>query len=166
MAGVPDVDATVRRIEAALEELGGTAEPLRVRAEEAIRLLMELYGAGLARIVEMVGRDTAERIAGDRLAGSLLLLHGLHPVSAEERIVRALGRLEQQLDGHRLTLREFTDGTARIFVSLNGSPPPPALASVIERAAAEAAPEITQVEIEGLPQPAVSLVQIAPAGTS
>jgi len=43
----------------------------RDRAEELVTALIEVYGAGLARILEMVGDDTARTLAGDDLVGSL-----------------------------------------------------------------------------------------------
>jgi hypothetical protein len=163
VAEVPDVDATVARIESLVEELGEADPQLRQLAEEAIRLLMQLYGAGLARELEILGREQAELLAADKLVGSLLLLHGLHPVESAERIERALRSVERRLDGHRLHLAGVTGGVARIRVELNGGAVPAALAGAIERAVAETAPDLAAVEIEGLPQTESALVQIAPA---
>ena len=43
------------RIEGLLQELGTVADPrVRANAEELVRLLMELYGSALARILEIV----------------------------------------------------------------------------------------------------------------
>lgn len=166
MPEAPDVDATVQRIETLIEQLSETDPRLRQLAEEAIRLLMQLYGAGLARGIEMMGPEETARLAEDKLIGSLLLLHGLHPVSAAERIGKALGGLEGRLDGHQLHLAEISGGVARIQVELNGGAVPAALAGMIERAIAESAPDIAAVEIEGLPAQATGLVQIAPAVTN
>ena len=72
--------------------------------------------------------------------------------------------MERRLDGARLLVAGISDDVARVRVELNGGAAPPAtLAAMIERAVAESAPDIGGVEIEGLPQPAVPLVQIAPA---
>lgn len=158
-----DTNATVGQIEAALDELGAADPSLRARVEELIRLLMQLYGAGLTRALEIVGRESAERLAEDKLVGSLLLLHGLHPVDASTRIAEALRRVQRRLDGHNLRLEELTDGRARVRVILNGGRPPATLASAIEHAIAETAPDVASVEIEGLPEAQPALVQIAPA---
>ncbi len=163
MAEPPDVDATVRRIEILLEELGEADPQLRVRASEVIRLLMHLYGSGFARAIEILGHDAAERLTEDRLLSSLLLLHGLHPLDASTRIAEGLRRVERKLDGHRLHLTGVSDEVARVRVELNGGPVPTALAGAIEEAIADCAPDIAGVEIEGLPQPVPTLVQIAPA---
>jgi hypothetical protein len=43
------------RIEALLQELGRSADPrLRANSEELVRLLMDLYGAALARVLEII----------------------------------------------------------------------------------------------------------------
>ena len=111
------------------------------------------------------GRRGAARLAEDKLVSSLLLLHGLHPEPVETRIREALHRVERRLDGHRVRLEEIAEEVARVRVELNGGAPPSTLAAAIERAIAECAPDIAGVEIEGLPQAAVSLVQIAPAAS-
>jgi hypothetical protein len=156
-----DVDATVRRIECLVEELGQADPQLRRRAEELISLLMQLYQAGFSRAVEILGREHTSRIAEDKLVGSLLLLHGLHPADATERIAGALRRVERRLDGHRLHLIGIADEVAHIRVEVNGGAVPPSLAGAIERAVVESAPDIARVEIEGVPQAAIALVQIA-----
>ncbi len=81
----PDVNAAVQRIEALLGELGGSRQ-----AEELVRVLMQVYGAGLARIVELVGEAEVERLSRDKLVASLLLIHNLHPLDPETRIREAL----------------------------------------------------------------------------
>ncbi len=158
-----DTNATVGQIEAALDELGAADPAFRQRAEELIRLLMQLYGAGLARVIELLGQENAARIADDKLIGSLLLLHGLHPVDASTRVAEALRHLQRRLDGHNLHLEELADGRARVRVVLNGGRPPASLAAAIERAISESAPDVASVEIEGLPAEQPALVQIAPA---
>ncbi len=163
MAETADVDATVARIESLVEQLGEADPRVRQLAEEAIRLLMQLYGAGLARAIEILGREQALRLTEDKLVGSLLLLYGLHPVEASERIAAALRGVERRLAGHRVYVAGITEGVARIRVEVNGGPVPATLAGAIERAVAEAAPDLAGAEIEGLPQAATALVQIAPA---
>lgn len=157
------VDATVQRIEELIEKLGETDPASRDLAQEAIRLLMQLYGEGMARIVEALGGEAAERLTGDKLVASLLLLHGLHPVPLETRIQEALQRVERRLDGARLAA-DVSPDFVRVRVEWNGGAAPPvALSAMIERAIAESAPDAGRVEMEGLPEPAVPLVQISPA---
>jgi hypothetical protein len=159
------VDATVEQIEALLEGLAQTDSGSRATAEELVRLLMQLYGAGLGRVVAILREagteDMIARLAEDKLVGSLLLLHGHHPSDLETRVREALRRLERGLESHHLELAGIEDGVARVVVSRNGGGSPPAtLAASIERALAECAPDLNGVEMEGLTL--VSLVQIAP----
>jgi hypothetical protein len=159
MAELPDVDATVRRIEALVD-----AQP---EAGELVQLLMQLYGAGLSRMVDMVHEEgngaILDRFARDKLVASLLLLHGLHPVDAETRLRKALQRVERRLESQRIVLTEISGGVAFVRVEHNGGGAPPAsLAELIERAALEAAPDLEGIEIEGAVSP-TALVQIAPA---
>ena len=65
-----------------LASIGG--EPVRHRAEELVRRLVHLYGAGLAGLMGIFGASgfaetTKAQLAADPLISSLLLLHGLHP---------------------------------------------------------------------------------------
>ncbi|HEX3904467.1 MAG TPA: hypothetical protein VH853_16635 [Polyangia bacterium] len=64
-----------------LATIGG--EPVRERAEELVRRLIHLYGAGLAALMQIFGDrldDSAKaRVTADPLVSSLLLLHGVHP---------------------------------------------------------------------------------------
>ena len=72
----------------------------RERAEELVRLVADLYGAGLERMLDILhdaGRlddDVLAALAGDELVASLLLVHGLHPYDVHTRV-------EQALDGVR-----------------------------------------------------------------
>jgi hypothetical protein len=159
------VDATVRQLETLLEQLGQTDPGSRGAAEELVRLFMQLYGAGLGRVVEILresgGEEMIARFTEDRLLASLLLLHGLHPRDAETRVRTALHRLERGLESHRLELTGIEDGVARVSVVRDGGGTAPAgLVASIERAVAECAPDLAGVEVEGLT--AISLVQIAP----
>jgi len=148
-----DVDQTVARIEQLLEEAGSGP------AEELVRLLMQLYGAGLARIAEVIkDSEYAGRLAEDKLVGSLFLLHDLHPVDPQTRLRRALQQLEASFGAH-FQLEAISENIARIRIEKNGSPLPHGIGEVIERAALDAAPDLAGVTVEGLPAP--PLVQIS-----
>jgi hypothetical protein len=155
----PDLDAAVRRIESLVEQQPESAE--------LVQLLMQLYGAGLNRMVEVIreenGESILQRLATEKLTASLLLLHGLHPADPETRVRAAMQKLERRFESQRILLAEIRDGVALIRVQHNGGgAPPAALAEMIERAAMEVAPDLEGIEIEGAAR-AAALVQIAPA---
>lgn len=160
MPELPDVDATVQRIESLLEELGEADPRHRAQTEEVVRLLMQLYGAGLARAAEIADDETAARFGRDKVLGSLLLLHGLHPIDAATRVAEALQSFERRVSGLRLHFEGITDDVGRVRVEWSGGPTPPNLATAIERVITESAPDVGRIEIEGLPQPPTALVQI------
>ena len=68
------------RIEELLGQIRAAGDPGTAEvAEEVVRLVVELYGAGLERAVELAGPEALERFVGDELVASLLVLHDLHP---------------------------------------------------------------------------------------
>jgi len=148
------------RIEALLQELGAAADPrVRAKAEELVRLLMELYGSALARILETVDNtDSADaildRLATDDLVASLLVLHGLHPLNVETRIARALDRVRPYLGSHGGDVKLLGVNEGVVHLRLEGSCHSCPSSTVtmklaIERAIEEAAPEVVRIEVEG-----------------
>ena len=148
------------RIEGLLQELGIVADPrIREKAEELVRLLMELYGSALARVLEIVD-DTGsadkifDRLAADDLVASLLVLHGLHPLNVETRIARALDRVRPYLGSHGgdVKLIGVKEGVVhlRLEGSCHGCPSSTVTMKLaIEKAIEEAAPEVVRIEVEG-----------------
>ncbi|WP_163569311.1 polysaccharide deacetylase family protein [Fodinicola feengrottensis] len=87
------------RIEELLVRLDSATDPtVRATAEELVRTLIQFYGSGLERIMELVFEDdvvaesVVPKFVGDKLVGSILVLHDLHPSTTEERVVEALER--------------------------------------------------------------------------
>jgi len=156
------------RIEAMLAELktitDPRARPVRNTAEELVRLLLELYGGGIERMMEIVdesplGSELFARFAADDLVASLLLLHGLHPEDAEVRIARALDKVRPFLASHGggVTVLGIRDGVIRLRLegSCHGCQSSTVTMKLaIEKAIEEAAPEIERIEVEGVADPA------------
>jgi Fe-S cluster biogenesis protein NfuA/nitrite reductase/ring-hydroxylating ferredoxin subunit len=148
------------RIEDLLRELGTVADPrVRANAEELVRLLMELYGSALARILEIVD-DTGpaveiyDRLAADDLVASLLVLHGLHPLNVETRIARALDRVRPYLGSHGGDVKLLGVQAGVVHLRLEGSchgcpSSTVTMKLAIEKAIEEAAPEVIRIEVEG-----------------
>jgi Fe-S cluster biogenesis protein NfuA/nitrite reductase/ring-hydroxylating ferredoxin subunit len=157
---------TGARIEQLLAELRSAALPdVADRAEELVALLVALYGAGLQRIVDLLGDEPGvlRRLAGDDLVAGLLVLHDLHPDDTETRVRAALDEVRPYLGSHAggveyLGIADGPDGTAVVRLRLSGSCDgcPSSLATVktaIERAIEEAAPEVGRVDVEGVTAP-------------
>ncbi|EFL30064.1 conserved hypothetical protein [Streptomyces viridochromogenes DSM 40736] len=85
----PDVEARLARLDEVLDGL----EPVPGPATEAVRLLTEVYGEALARVLDHAGEQLAGSLAEDELLGHLLVLHDIHPEPAERRAARAVERL-------------------------------------------------------------------------
>src|SRR5262249_30146290 len=86
------------RVEELLAQLRGSPDPTAGPiAEELVGCLVRLYGAGLARIVAMLGREGGRDLCADPLVESLLLVHDLHPLDADSRIRRAVDRMGVRL---------------------------------------------------------------------
>jgi Fe-S cluster biogenesis protein NfuA len=157
-----DLRAAGDQIEALLAEVASLGDPrARAKAEQLVQLLMRLYGGGLERILEIVdeeGGAAADRLfdclAADSLVSSLLILHGLHPLDVETRVRRALDTVRPYLGSHGgdVQLLGVEQGVVRLRLvgSCDGCPSSAITKKLaIERAIAEAAPEVTAVEIEG-----------------
>lgn len=138
----------------------------RATTEELLQTLLDLYGEGLARILELTQRAEAEgstvagtlieTFANDELIASLLLLHGLHPLDVATRITHALTELQPYLkkQSSNAELLSIENGIAflRLTPLSSGchscSSTPEMLKSALEEAIYTAAPELEGVHIE------------------
>ena len=122
-----------------------------------VREVVGLYGAGLERIVALLGDPRlAEQLATDDLVASLLLVHGLHPHDLRRRVSDALDRVRPYLGSHGgdVDLLEVTDepegATVRLqFAGSCKSCPSSAvtLEFAVEDAVRAAAPEVLSIEV-------------------
>jgi Fe-S cluster biogenesis protein NfuA/nitrite reductase/ring-hydroxylating ferredoxin subunit len=144
------------RIQALLDatSAGGTAA--RERAEQLVREVVELYGAGLSRILAAVHSEAAssilDRLAADDLVGSLLLVHGLHPHDVYRRVSDALDQVRPYLGSHGgdVQLLDIVDDTVRLqFTGSCKSCPSSAvtLEFAVEEAIRAAAPEVSSIKV-------------------
>jgi Fe-S cluster biogenesis protein NfuA len=154
-----DLRANGERIEQALNELQATADPRSLNlAEELLRLVSELYGAGLARMAEITRARAPELIAdfaADELVASLLLVQGLHPDPLEVRVEGALESIRPFLGRHGgdvelLAIDDVLGAVKlRLLGTCDGCPSSAAtLQGAVEAAILEAAPEVTQIVVE------------------
>ena len=171
MSGVRDVGARVEELLDALRS--GAVKDAAPAAEELVRLLVGLYGDGLAHIVAALrdeggpGVAMLHKLAEDPLVESLLLLHDLHPLDVDARVQRALDRVRPYLGSHAGGVEYLgtADGVARLRLegSCHGCPSSTVTVQLaIQGAVQDAAPEVTEVVVEGMtaPPPGPQLLQI------
>jgi len=114
------------------------------RIQRVMRCTVELYGQALRHALDHARAAGVEPgqfdalIGHDELLASLLVLHGLHPQSTEDRVRQALRILCEHAGGNA-TLLEIDDGYARISTTHD-----PAL---IQSALRAAAPELSGVDL-------------------
>jgi Fe-S cluster biogenesis protein NfuA len=172
VTAAPDPGAVGERIEALLEASAVGGPVARERAEELLRLVVDLYGAGLERVLELTHEAGAlddtllSAMADDHLVSSLLLIHGLHPYGVEDRVQRALDDVRPYLGSHGgdVRLLEVTDeGVVRL--ELLGSCDGCASSAVtlelaVDEAVRAAAPEVVAIEAEEKTPAAAGLISV------
>ncbi|MFE1337493.1 NifU family protein [Streptomyces sp. NPDC058733] len=85
----PAVEARLARLDEVLAQLESAPGP----AMEAVRLLTEVYGEALARVLDHAEQPLRETLAEDELLAHLLVLHDIHPEPPERRAERAVDKL-------------------------------------------------------------------------
>jgi Fe-S cluster biogenesis protein NfuA/nitrite reductase/ring-hydroxylating ferredoxin subunit len=161
----------IGRVEGLLAQLESLTDPgARDAGLETVQAVLELYGAGLERIVGGLDERQTRALAEDELVEHLLLLHGLHPVSVEERVRDALESVRPYLGSHGgdVELVEVSDDVAvvRMQGSCEGCPASTmTLKLAIEDAVLKAAPDVERVQAADEDEttagaPAPGLVQI------
>jgi hypothetical protein len=159
----------MRRIEeliAAIQEHGNPV--VRASAVEMVRALLNVHGAGLARIMEQVTRTGAPGetiVAGfvaDEFISRLLLLHGLHPVGLETRLRQALDQIRPLLLRHGATAEvvRAAQEAVRLRVSGGGGE----VQQLLEHAILEAAPDVLRIEFVDADAPVSALISLPLVG--
>ena len=180
MASGHDAQATGEKIEALLDELRSHAGPqVAETAEELVSCLVELYGAGLAGIVTIVGADAEAGprlltgLIADPLVESLLLVHDLHPLDVGARAQRAVEQVLPQFGAHagQVTYLGLDDqGVIHLRMEAAGhgcGSSPDAVRAAVADAVTGATPDAAGVDVEVVEVPAeLPLLQIGrrPAG--
>jgi Fe-S cluster biogenesis protein NfuA len=152
----------MERIESLLREVEQFADPkARAHTREIVQAILDLHGAGLERMLEHIAaaQDAGLTLIGalsqDDLVGSLLLLHGLHPLDVETRVRQALDKVRPYLRSHggNVELLGIARGVVRLRMegSCNGCASSAlTLKLAIEEAICEKAPDVTGIEVEGI----------------
>jgi Fe-S cluster biogenesis protein NfuA/nitrite reductase/ring-hydroxylating ferredoxin subunit len=145
---------------ARVQELTGRLEDLddpacRELAEELTAAVVQMYGAGLERIVELADSATRDEMANDSLVAGLLMIHDLYPVPIEERVMQALDTVRPYMESHggNVELLGIENGIARL--RLEGSckscrASSSTLELAVRQALEEAAPDLDGMDVEGI----------------
>ena len=158
------------RIQTLLDATSSGGAVARERAEQLVREVVELYGAGLSRIIATVGdradRGIVDRLVADDLVASLLLVHGLHPHDLHRRVSDALDRVRPYLGSHGgdVHLRDIAGDT--VWLEFAGSCKSCPSSSVtlelaVEDAIRAAAPEVSSIEVvtpEAAPEASTAVI--------
>ncbi len=163
-----DFQKRVQKIGELVHDLESIADPAaRAGAKELVQSLMDLHGAGLERILEVVfqagepGARMIDDLGRDALVSSLLILYGLHPEELPTRVERKLKEIQSKLHkmGVEASLISVADADVRVRIAVDhhacGSTARTAQA-IVEEAIFEAAPDLRSLVIEGLDEPAAS----------
>ncbi len=153
------------RIETLLDASSAGGVVARERAEELVRLVTNLYGAGFAQMLRILQEHQAlspavgDALVADDLVASLLLVHGLHPHPVRTRVESALESVRPYLGTHGgdVELLDVTDAGVvrlRLLGSCDGCPSSSAtLELAVESAVEAAAPEVTGIEVVAAEKP-------------
>ncbi len=160
------VPGTIERVQELTEHLDAVADPgVRAIAEELTTAVVQMYGSGIERMLELLGdagpagAEVLSRFGDDDLVSSLLLIHDLHPVTLDDRIAQALDRVRPYMESHggNVELLGVEDGVARL--RLHGSckscrASSATLELAVQQALEELCPDLEGMDVEGLaPEP-------------
>ena len=167
MENEKDFRGRVQKIGGLVQELDSIADPaIRARAKELVQSLLDLHGAGLERILELLfqregGAQAIDDLGQDPLVSSLLILYGLHPEELQTRVGHKLEQIESKLRklGAEAQLIGTENGHVRVQVKIDqhtcGSTAR-TVQTILEDAIYEAAPDLKSIVIDGLEKPAAS----------
>jgi Fe-S cluster biogenesis protein NfuA len=156
----------LERLEALLRQVERLADPAaKSCARELVQAVLDLHMEALERLFDRISAS-GERAAGllddcarDEVIAGLLLLHGLHPHSVEDRVRQALEQARPYLRSHggNVELLEVQGEVVRLRLEGSCHSCPSSAVTMqqtIEEAIYARAPEVTTVEVEGMPEDA------------
>src|SRR5579859_6946762 len=102
--------------------------PQKTACKQLVLFLMDVHGAGLERIMEIVfessgtGPAIIDELGRDTITSSLLLLYALHPDDLETRVNKAMERMRPRLRKVSCSadLLHINEGAVQIRVTTTG----------------------------------------------
>jgi Fe-S cluster biogenesis protein NfuA/nitrite reductase/ring-hydroxylating ferredoxin subunit len=159
-----DINAYGERLQKLLAEVEALPYPgARELIQDCMESVLGFYGAGLKRILQVVSEDGPEGrkvfrdLIRDDVVKGLLLVHDLHPLNLEARLLEALDKVRPYLKSHggNVELISLENNVARL--RLQGTCHSCASSSVtlelaIRHAIEQACPDLAHFEVEGVAQ--------------
>jgi len=159
-----DINAHGERLQKLLAEVEALPYPgARELIQDCMESVLGFYGAGLKRILQVVSEDGPEGrkvfrdLIRDDVIKGLLLIHDLHPLNLENRLLEALDKVRPYLKSHggNVELISLENDVARL--RLQGTCQSCASSSVtlelaIRHAIEQACPDLVHFEVEGIAQ--------------
>ena len=161
MSGNAELQQRLGSIEELLRKIESAADPsLRSTVQELVELVMSLHGAGLERMLELIGaagesgEAVIQKLGRDELVASLLVLYGLHPLKMEDRVSLALDKVRSRLRPHgaEVEVLSVEEGAIRLRLHIKSQgcgSTAQSLKEMVEEAVYQAAPDLTALTIEG-----------------
>lgn len=150
-----DLQQRMARVEGLVGELHRLPDQdARAAAEEVVAAVLELHGAALARILDLVGDATVlTRLAAEPLVREVLLLHGLHPLDLRTRVEQALESVRPFMQSHGggVTLAAVDGDVVRLRLEghCQGCPSSTmTLKLAVEKAIWAAAPDVSAIDVD------------------
>jgi Fe-S cluster biogenesis protein NfuA len=156
-----EFQASMQRLDELLQSVETFTDPqAQAKTRAIVQAVLDLHGAGLGRIFEHLTAPGAsadqakDACVNDDIVGGLLLLHGLHPLSMEDRVRQALEQVRPYLHSHggNVELLGIDDGVARLRLegSCKGCPSSAVtMKQTIEEAILAKAPDLIGLVVEG-----------------
>lgn len=154
MSNRSHVEDLLRRIDDLIQGLDKIKDPVsRSAARKLFEAVLDLHGLALAKIsatlaVDDRGRELLDALGEDEQVKAVLLLYGLHPESAEDRIRKAVVGLHDRL-GVTIRLLSVGDGVARVAMQ-SSKGDWNTLCREVGAAIIDAAPDLDDVAIDRL----------------
>jgi Fe-S cluster biogenesis protein NfuA len=167
------VHKQAQEIERLIREVEAITEPdLREKIVTLVQSVLGFHAAGIERLTQIVAAEgegsgsLLEKLASDRLVGSLLLLYGVHPLSLEVRVEQAIDRLRSNpaLNAGTLEVAGISDQVLRLRLAHDQQrchSSKQTLRTAIEDALYEAAPDLDEIQfIDDVQQASVNFVPL------
>jgi Fe-S cluster biogenesis protein NfuA len=139
--------------------------PQKAACKKLVQLLMDVHGAGLERVMEIVfenesagGPKIVDNLAKDSIVGSLLVLYSLHPDDLETRVRKSMEHMHPRLRKFACSAELVRVDQDIVYVRVTttghscGSSTKD-IRAIVENEVYEFAPDVAGLEFLGLEEP-------------